>query len=164
MQTDRIENVGIKGSQKQEIEDVLRKNNKYKSINEFVQIAVINLLNLETNESKSNKQNVADVLKKISSFYEKLLEEEFSEKIKLTDGLINIIQRIQLEIRQYNHQLFSSRTSKLLTSRSLKNHFDNFIQELEHDNKEYKLNISKESINELQSLRKDFINTVISKS
>jgi len=163
MATDKIENVGIKESQKQEIEDLIRKTDKYKSINEVVQTAVIKLLNSEKQETKTTTKNVSEVLKKISSFCERLLEEEFSEKIKLTNELIRIIETIQYEIRSYNRQLFSTRTDKLLISRSLKKYFDDFIQRLENDNKEFKLNISKERINELNSLRQEFIDTVISK-
>jgi len=158
---DPIVNVGIKQSQKEKITELIAKIERYKSINEFVQEAVSNLIVQEQkNETPSKIDSKEQVLEDIKNINIELLKEELLGNHKLSEGIVKSITEIKSALYEYERNLrwFSSdKLKSLLLARNFKILLDSYIARIEETNKSLKLGISENILIRLKNARNQFI-------
>ncbi|MDP3766098.1 MAG: hypothetical protein Q8R04_06315 [Nanoarchaeota archaeon] len=162
---DMVVNVGIKQSQKEKIMDIIAKIGIYKSINEFVQAAVSNLISIEYKniETPKKRNEFETIFEQINKVNLNLVSDELLGYHKLTNEIVHFIEMIkQTLIRfDYEYSLHSSdKIRLLLDARQLKEHLDNFISYLVDRNQAANLKIPERYIEELKILRAEFVNYV----
>lgn len=130
-----VVNVGITDEQKMRIEGILEsKKNKYRSTNNFVQVAVDGLM-LKEKESETTKgdEEITTTLKKLDVLLDNLLEDELEEKIDLNNEIlssINLVSDGSIKLRN-NISHGSDKRNILLVAINFRNRIDTLLSNLD---------------------------------
>lgn len=159
-----IINVGIKIEQKDEISDIIKeKRGKYKSINEFVQESVKQLILKEKSKRPLEKQEELDeILIKIEKFIEDILEDELDDKISITEEIAEEIKKTLNKIKGFGISFkWEDKTQQLISAIELKDCLNSIQKEILKSNKKFpKSAIPQRYIDIIDKLKNEFINLV----
>jgi len=136
----RTVNVGIKSTQKEEIDKILRESEgKYKSINEFVQASIDQfLLKQKVDEDVKEIEDIDQILYDIKEFVEKILEDELEDKIAITSDIAETIQRLLEKLKEFKMSLnWDDRTAQLISAIRLKDSINELKESCGKNDKKY---------------------------
>ncbi len=155
----RTVNVGIKSDQKEEIDKIINKSeDKYKSINEFVQNAIDQfVLKHRSKEDLKEVEDVDGILYKLKEIVESILRDELEDKITITTEIAEKIQELLKKIKKFQISFrWDDETQQLISAIRLKDSLNLLKEEI----KEAKGKSLNKYVDKLDKLREDFVDSI----